>query len=122
MRTAPAARRRGVASRLLDHVLAAARERGYTRLSLETGTQDFFAPARALYGRGGSWSAGRSRRTSWIRTARSSPDRSRDAWDPVAFRLMRTPRVAVAATLMTLTLLTACGGGDDKTPTPRRQR
>lgn len=26
---------------------------------------------------------------------------------------MRTPRVAVAATLMTLTLLTACGGGDD---------
>jgi putative acetyltransferase len=49
MRTAPAARRRGVASRLLDHVLATARERGYTRLSLETGTQDFFAPARALY-------------------------------------------------------------------------
>lgn len=49
MRTAPAARRRGVASRLLDHVLATARDRGYTRLSLETGTQDFFAPARALY-------------------------------------------------------------------------
>lgn len=49
MRTSPAARRRGVASRLLDHVLAVARERGYTRVSLETGTQDFFAPARALY-------------------------------------------------------------------------
>jgi len=49
MRTEPAARRRGVASRLLDHVLATARDRGYTRLSLETGTQDFFAPARALY-------------------------------------------------------------------------
>ena len=49
MRTAPAARRRGVASRLLDHVLETARDRGYTRLSLETGTQDFFAPARALY-------------------------------------------------------------------------
>lgn len=49
MRTAAAARRRGVASRLLDHVLAAARESGYRRLSLETGTQDFFAPARALY-------------------------------------------------------------------------
>ena len=49
MRTAPAARRRGVASRLLDHVLATAVERGYTRISLETGTQDFFAPARALY-------------------------------------------------------------------------
>lgn len=49
MRTAAAARRRGVASLLLDHVLATARERGYARLSLETGTQDFFAPARALY-------------------------------------------------------------------------
>jgi putative acetyltransferase len=49
MRTAPSARRRGVASRLLDHVLDAARERGYQRLSLETGTQDFFAAARALY-------------------------------------------------------------------------
>jgi putative acetyltransferase len=49
MRTAPAARRRGVASLLVDHVLATARERGYARLSLETGTQDFFAPARALY-------------------------------------------------------------------------
>ena len=49
MRTATAARRRGIASRLLDHVLDAARERGYQRLSLETGTQDFFAAARALY-------------------------------------------------------------------------
>ena len=49
MRTAAAARRRGVARLLLDHVLVTARERGYERLSLETGTQDFFAPARALY-------------------------------------------------------------------------
>ena len=49
MRTTAAARRRGVASRLLDHVLEAARERGYLRISLETGTQDFFAPARSLY-------------------------------------------------------------------------
>jgi len=49
MRTAVAARRRGVAARLLDHVLDTARQRGYARLSLETGTQDFFAPARALY-------------------------------------------------------------------------
>ena len=49
MRTAPEARRRGVAGRLLDHVLATARGRGYTKVSLETGTQDFFAPARALY-------------------------------------------------------------------------
>lgn len=49
MRTAAAARRRGVAGRLLDHVLAEAVARGYERLSLETGTQDFFAPARSLY-------------------------------------------------------------------------
>lgn len=49
MRTAATARRRGVAALLLDHVLATARERGYDRLSLETGTQEFFAPARALY-------------------------------------------------------------------------
>ena len=49
MRTATAARRRGVAARLLDHVLAEARAAGYGRLSLETGTQDFFAPARSLY-------------------------------------------------------------------------
>jgi putative acetyltransferase len=49
MRTANAARRRGVAARLLDHVLAEARDRGYARVSLETGSQEFFAPARALY-------------------------------------------------------------------------
>lgn len=49
MRTATAARRRGVAARLLDHVLAEARAAGYGRLSLETGAQDFFAPARSLY-------------------------------------------------------------------------
>ena len=49
MRTSASARRRGVAARLLDHLLAEARSRGYGRLSLETGSQDFFAPARALY-------------------------------------------------------------------------
>jgi putative acetyltransferase len=49
MRTATTARRRGVAGRVLDHLLAEARARGWARLSLETGSQDFFAPARALY-------------------------------------------------------------------------
>ncbi|PZS30976.1 MAG: GNAT family N-acetyltransferase [Pseudonocardiales bacterium] len=49
MRTAAAARGRGVATRLLSHVLAEARHRGYQRVSLETGTQDFFAAARRLY-------------------------------------------------------------------------
>lgn len=49
MRTATAARRRGVAARVLDHLLTEARAQGWTRVSLETGSQDFFAPARALY-------------------------------------------------------------------------
>jgi len=49
MRTAPAALRRGVARALLDHLIATARARGYTRLSLETGTAPMFAPANALY-------------------------------------------------------------------------
>lgn len=49
MRTANAARRRGAGALLLDHLLAEARSRGYARLSLETGSEDFFAPARTLY-------------------------------------------------------------------------
>ncbi|MEU5427068.1 GNAT family N-acetyltransferase [Streptomyces olivoreticuli] len=49
MRTAPARKRGGVASRLLAHVISEARRMGYTRLSLETGATEFFAPARALY-------------------------------------------------------------------------
>lgn len=53
MRTAATARGRGVATRLLEHLLAEARRRGYVRLSLETGTQEFFAPARRLYTRYG---------------------------------------------------------------------
>ena len=53
MRTSPAARGRGVATRLLTHLIDQARRRGYQRLSLETGSQDFFAPARRLYTRHG---------------------------------------------------------------------
>lgn len=49
MRTATAARRRGVAGILLDHLLVEARRRGHHRISLETGAEDYFAPARALY-------------------------------------------------------------------------
>lgn len=49
MRTASTARRRGVAARLLDHVLTEARAQGHRRVSLETGTEDYFAPARTLY-------------------------------------------------------------------------
>jgi putative acetyltransferase len=53
MRTANAVRGRGVASALLRHVLAEARHGGYRRLYLETGSQEFFAPARRLYERHG---------------------------------------------------------------------
>ena len=49
MRTDPAARGKGVASALLRHALADALARGVTRVSLETGSMDFFEPARALY-------------------------------------------------------------------------
>jgi putative acetyltransferase len=49
MRTAPTALRRGVAKTTLDHILAEARSRGLTRLSLETGSNAPFAPAWALY-------------------------------------------------------------------------
>jgi putative acetyltransferase len=53
MRSAPDARRSGVASMLLEHIIAEATRRGYSRLSLETGSFDFFAPARALYAKHG---------------------------------------------------------------------
>ena len=53
MRTAQTHLRRGVAARMLGHILAEARRRGYGRLSLETGSMAYFAPARALYARAG---------------------------------------------------------------------
>ncbi len=53
MRTAAARARQGVATRLLDTVLAHARDAGFRRISLETGAEPFFAPARALYARHG---------------------------------------------------------------------
>lgn len=49
MHTVEEARGRGVGRALLDHLLALARERGLERVSLETGSQPGFAPARALY-------------------------------------------------------------------------
>ena len=49
MRTVHAFRGKGVASKQLEHVLNFAQEQGYERISLETGTQDYFKPARDLY-------------------------------------------------------------------------
>lgn len=53
MRTDPSRRGAGIASALLQHALADARGRGVERISLETGSQPFFAPARALYAKHG---------------------------------------------------------------------
>ena len=53
MRTASAHRGRGTATRLVEHVVAEARRRGYARLSLETGAEEYFGPARRLYARHG---------------------------------------------------------------------
>lgn len=49
MHTAAAARGRGLGRMMLEHILAEAVSRGYTRLSLETGTSPGFEPARKLY-------------------------------------------------------------------------
>lgn len=49
MRTAAAHRRQGVARAMLEHIIDEARRRGYTRLSLETGSNPAFAPAHSLY-------------------------------------------------------------------------
>ncbi len=49
MHTAEAFRGNGVARQVALHIIAEARERGFQRLSLETGSMEGFAPARALY-------------------------------------------------------------------------
>lgn len=49
MHTAEPARRRGVASALLTHIITTSRARGLQRLSLETGSFGYFEPAVGLY-------------------------------------------------------------------------
>ncbi len=49
MYTAPEARRSGIGQAILDHLVATARAAGLGRLSLETGSMEYFEPARALY-------------------------------------------------------------------------
>ena len=53
MRTTAALRGQGIAARMLAHTIAKARTLGHARMSLETGSQPFFAPARALYAKHG---------------------------------------------------------------------
>ncbi|KIL35043.1 acetyltransferase [Cohnella kolymensis] len=49
MRTSSSHLRKGVAKRMLEHIIEEAKRRGYQRLSLETGSMDAFEPARRLY-------------------------------------------------------------------------
>jgi putative acetyltransferase len=53
MHTAAPHRGRGVGLALLKHLVGEAGSRGYRRLSLETGSMEAFAAARALYARFG---------------------------------------------------------------------
>lgn len=46
-------RGRGLSKVMLDHLVAEAAKDGFTRLSLETGSQPMFLPARRLYERAG---------------------------------------------------------------------
>ena len=49
MRTPTMARGKGAGRAVLGHIISVARQRGYTRLSLETGTHPAFKPAHHLY-------------------------------------------------------------------------
>lgn len=49
MRTPDNLRRRGAGRAVLAHLINVARERGYRRLSLETGSMESFSPAQRLY-------------------------------------------------------------------------
>jgi putative acetyltransferase len=58
MRTWPQHLRKGVGASMLKHIIATARDRGYTRLSLETGSGPAFDAALELYRRHGFKSGG----------------------------------------------------------------
>ena len=49
MHTVETARGQGIGRRMIEYLIAVARESGYRRLSLETGSMVEFAPARSLY-------------------------------------------------------------------------
>jgi putative acetyltransferase len=49
MHTAAAARRGGIGRAMVEHLVGVARDHGFGRVSLETGSTQAFAPARLLY-------------------------------------------------------------------------
>ena len=88
MHTVGAARGRGVGRTMLEHLITVARERGYRRISLETGSMAAFAPARSLY----------ARRVRGVRAVRPLPGQpEQHVHDARARRLERTARLVRAA-------------------------
>jgi putative acetyltransferase len=53
MHTAAAARRGGIGRAMVEHLVGVARDHGFGRVSLETGSTQAFAPARLLYAEAG---------------------------------------------------------------------
>ena len=53
MHTVSAVRGRGIARMMVDQLIGIARDRGVKRVSIETGSMEAFAPARALYASAG---------------------------------------------------------------------
>jgi putative acetyltransferase len=53
MHTAAAARRGGIGRAMVEHLIGVARDHGFSRVSLETGSTQAFAPARLLYAEAG---------------------------------------------------------------------
>ena len=53
MHTAAAARRGGIGRAMVEHLIGVARDHGFSRVSLETGSTQAFAPARSLYAEAG---------------------------------------------------------------------
>ena len=53
MHTTQEARGRGIGRAMVDHLIGVARDRGFRRVSLETGSMPAFAPARSLYASAG---------------------------------------------------------------------
>ncbi|MEM8800040.1 MAG: GNAT family N-acetyltransferase, partial [Pseudomonadota bacterium] len=49
MHTSPNWRRRGIASQLMEHLIAEARASGFAQLRLETGHAEAFRPSRMFY-------------------------------------------------------------------------
>ena len=53
MHTAAAARGRGIGRAMVEYLIGVARDHGFSRVSLETGSTPAFAPARSLYAQAG---------------------------------------------------------------------